>query len=437
MQAEPLLLEKIDDYILILPDGNRISFKDALEKKYDLEYVRYKFYVCKPDSFQYYINFSNLEFFQKPFMIFSNTLECPQMSKIKYDQYIINRLNCEGLHIFLLENILKYDGDRIKLDVRNFHKDIHLLENNTGMKYGKFKNPKAFQLESVTDLIKNNNLTNVTVYVQEYGLDKFFEKTYPQINFVWKDIDMLRHFNFVKNTDSVIKKDFKYSFLCYNWRYEPYRHAIASYVSNYNSKISWYYKTTEEIFRKSLWFNPDIVKNDMLISGFKKLNDDVPLIIDHNINTPVILEGNVSDRLKIPSSDFAPYELQKKMFEDIFCTIVAESGYIDPTCYISEKTLSSIWHKTPFVLAAPPYTLKLLKKLGFKTFSDYWDESYDDEEDHTNRLLKVFSVIDYISTMPLSKAEKIYQEMRFILDHNKENYIKLEKELKRHDFKLY
>ena len=35
----------------------------------------------------------------------------------------------------------------------------------------------------------------------------------------------------------------------------------------------------------------------------------------------------------------------------------------------------------PFFVVGNPFTLKRLKELGFKTFSDVWDESYDNELD--------------------------------------------------------
>ena len=40
--------------------------------------------------------------------------------------------------------------------------------------------------------------------------------------------------------------------------------------------------------------------------------------------------------------------------------------------------------------------LKKLRELGFKTFGNFWDESYDEIEDKMERLEKVFEVIAYI-----------------------------------------
>jgi hypothetical protein len=70
------------------------------------------------------------------------------------------------------------------------------------------------------------------------------------------------------------------------------------------------------------------------------------------------------------------------------------------------------------ILVAPPRTLEYLKTFGFKTFDRWWDESYDQEEDHEKRLMKIFDVIDFINSKSLEELKTIYEEMRGILEHN-------------------
>jgi hypothetical protein len=79
-----------------------------------------------------------------------------------------------------------------------------------------------------------------------------------------------------------------------------------------------------------------------------------------------------------------------------------------------------VWSKVPFILVAPPHTLSYLKTFGFKTFSNWWDESYDSEEDHYKRIIKIFDLIDYINLKSLDELKIIYAEMFDVLEHNKE-----------------
>jgi hypothetical protein len=64
----------------------------------------------------------------------------------------------------------------------------------------------------------------------------------------------------------------------------------------------------------------------------------------------------------------------------------------------TEKIVKSLITGMPFVLAATPYFLKYLKQLGFYTYSDLWDESYDDELDYTKRIDKIVDLCNNLDT---------------------------------------
>ena len=50
-------------------------------------------------------------------------------------------------------------------------------------------------------------------------------------------------------------------------------------------------------------------------------------------------------------------------------------------------------HCHPFVLISRPNSLEYLKIIGFKTFSDFWDESYDTIVDDFERMNKIYDLI--------------------------------------------
>ena len=84
----------------------------------------------------------------------------------------------------------------------------------------------------------------------------------------------------------------------------------------------------------------------------------------------------------------------------------------------------------PFILVSTPHSLDLLQKNGFETFSTWWDESYDQEEDHEKRILKIFDLIDYIYSMPIDKLKRLYVEMIPTLIHNRNNFETMRKTIK-------
>ena len=59
-----------------------------------------------------------------------------------------------------------------------------------------------------------------------------------------------------------------------------------------------------------------------------------------------------------------------------------------------------------------------MRKDGFKTFADYWDESYDQEWDHTKRLEMIFDLLLEINNWSLEKCKTIYKEMLSVTTHN-------------------
>jgi hypothetical protein len=61
-----------------------------------------------------------------------------------------------------------------------------------------------------------------------------------------------------------------------------------------------------------------------------------------------------------------------------------------------------------------PYTLKHLNDIGFKTFSEYWDESYDEEPNTTKRASMICNIMDEIELNYLD----MFKDMQDILDHN-------------------
>ena len=106
------------------------------------------------------------------------------------------------------------------------------------------------------------------------------------------------------------------------------------------------------------------------------------------------------------------------LYNDFFIDIVAET-YTHGLCFfITEKTLRPILALTPFILHGPQGYLSTLKSdYGFKTFDQYWDESYDGYQNY-ERIQQIYKVIDYIDNKSDSELVSMYNDMTDILEHN-------------------
>jgi hypothetical protein len=65
-----------------------------------------------------------------------------------------------------------------------------------------------------------------------------------------------------------------------------------------------------------------------------------------------------------------------------------------------------------------PGMLKKLREMGFKTFHEVWDESYDDTPDHTERFYKIIDLCEKISKWPQIRKVLAMQKCKSIVEHN-------------------
>ena len=80
--------------------------------------------------------------------------------------------------------------------------------------------------------------------------------------------------------------------------------------------------------------------------------------------------------------------------------------------------------KTPFMVHGPKNFILNLRKLGFKTFDRWWDEGYS--EDYTDgQVVHMIRNIDYLAGLSTKQLSAMYEEMKPVLDHNHEVFMKL------------
>ena len=257
---------------------------------------------------------------------------------------------------------------------------------------------RADELESIKDYVVRNSLTDVTVHVGDYNIEHYASHYLPYMKLIVDDI-FFYSTQYVEPKDTRLQTDIKFKFVNLNKRYTDYRHIVASFLKDKSTRMSWFHERS--LPSKSDWYD--------LSNWDYKITDDIGIrIVDQSID----------------SVNQSSVELET-VYKECYCDIVAESRFTSPLGNISEKTIRPAMYKKPFVLVAPYKTLEYIKTLGFKTFSDFWDESYDDCENHEERLKKVLTLIDYIDNMSLNDLRLLLERMEPILDHNFENYKKI------------
>lgn len=362
----------------------------------------------------------------KPIFLYMYNERIKDLENLKHSPEVVNHLNDIGVHVYLYEPLCSYKAGAQQLWEPFGTKHNRLFYSEFASANLNPDNLRADELDSILLYVQNNNLTNVIVHTCDYDVDKFYPYYKPHMKLLTDDL-------FVKNTEFYFPKDetpkhlFKNKFICANWRYAPHRHFITAYLAPMESHVSWYFRGDLKNIARQPWtdifhWDKDSKYFNKILKGLEYLNKNAPLNLDLTITEPVDITHPYFIQT-MPAGIMYDQQTNLKTLEecykDAFVSIVNESRYAQPTGNYSEKVYQPMFYKRPFILGAPPKTLQFLKEEGFKTFSDFWDESYDDCYDHEKRLFKIFDLIDKINETPIDQLQEMYIEMIPILRHNR------------------
>jgi hypothetical protein len=117
-----------------------------------------------------------------------------------------------------------------------------------------------------------------------------------------------------------------------------------------------------------------------------------------------------------------------KLYPNFFVEIVCETFLTGNNFYPTEKTWRPFICRTPFLMIGPRNFLANLKKLGFQTFGQWWDESYDQDADLDNGRVAINSIQQTQSRLSMldpQELESMYIDMKDTLDHNYQHFMQL------------
>jgi hypothetical protein len=286
----------------------------------------------------------------------------------KNQDFTIN-LNNEGPDFFLLDidqyivklaSVFKYDINRIKIKTAN--------------------------------LIEKANKYNVEIIFPSHLISNTLEYQY-----------------------SIDKSNITKTFGLFINRNNSYRLSLSTYLyKNYFNKIEHTnHLNVNNIFHlKNLGLEGLIAEygTDNLISIVEYIQQcpiaDHTVVVDKTLN-----KDPAQQLLAVDKNDFL------KKYNNFFVELVCESYFSGNTFFPTEKTWRPILLKTPFIIFGSKNYLYYLRKMGFRTFSDFWDEDYDGY-DCKDRFDKIINLIEWLGKLSTSKLESMYWDMQYTLDHN-------------------
>ena len=201
-------------------------------------------------------------------------------------------------------------------------------------------------------------------------------------------------------------------FLCWNRRFRPHRSLLMisldklglvdrSYYSM--GKVDPEFQTQEFIHSAPIDLDNTNVYN-LTREDLNNLVSKLPLEIDGETEIGEMCADRTGNA--------------RKFYQNSLLSIVTETNWDLPHLTSTEKSFKPFRDKHPFIIVGVDGALKSMRNLGFKTFSEFWDESYDEIEDCHLRLLKIIEVCNEIGSWNNEQILHFKRNVKSILDHN-------------------
>ena len=127
--------------------------------------------------------------------------------------------------------------------------------------------------------------------------------------------------------------------------------------------------------------------------------------------------GDYPNTTKHFKGNFASQYISKHIQQASWISVVAETLDDNRIFFPTEKTGKALMSGKPFIVLSGQYFLKHLRGIGFKTFNDVIDESYDSIADIEQRTKRAFD-----SFIELQKQDPVTvrQQLQDVLIHNEQ-----------------
>ena len=230
---------------------------------------------------------------------------------------------------------------------------------------------------------------------------------------------------------------FYHALLCHEW-YRMYWYKNIEVTNNFDRVYITYNNLTDtkRLYRSNLII--ELSKRNLLDCGYVSYNSDyydqtidslsryqlLPAAHKNNIinNTDLLKRKMVIDTEHAHGGLSA--ELDVAQFQRAFVSLVTETVFYENKVHLTEKIFKPIIAKVPFILMAGAGNLAYLKKYGFKTFGDFWDESYDLIQDPVQRFDAILKLLEDLSAKPQHELEQMKLDMADILEYNFNHFYK-------------
>ena len=331
----------------------------------------------------------------------------------------------DAFHVFPLDTIMPQDlFDQLKCG------EITLVVANSGHGYNQIMGGVYL------DIIYKYNINPLNVIIRTESADMYEELVLitEHFNFPKCRLQWVRQFEYAASsfTKSCIIpktleiKNYDKKFLSYNGLYRQHRGAIIILL-----------KCLDVLDKGIISFNP---KNDFnedsfeqqcinnILYAFRNNPEIVNLIENNKTDLRKLYKIELDDVTGIDTANY--YDSHNVYYENTYFSLVTETSFplrpfsemynafTDTGRILSEKIFKPIVNKHPFIVVSNYQTLNLLKSLGYKSFSPYIDESYDDIKDDMLRLVAIAKEVKRLCELEGDDLNNFLNYCREVCEYN-------------------
>lgn len=275
-------------------------------------------------------------------------------------------------------------------------------------------------IDHIVDTIKEKQLDSSRIFliVPDINYLKFVKEQFSQagVNINIQDYNgSLKKINFsyIKEYDALSFK--RFSMLSRNYRDIRLKFYATLQQKELLNNCAYTFNNIDPYVRPHKVFDKTYIK--------QKINEFNITVDDQWIDNIPYAVGNIDNKI-----DRALYDI----IDNSGIHIIIEShfdhfvNYYGPSIqhhdyapsFITEKTYKPISRSKPFIFFSAPYSLEALKNMGFKTFSPFINEDYDQIEDNEKRLEMVVQEIERICSLSEKDFVKLIEDTKDITDYN-------------------
>jgi len=230
---------------------------------------------------------------------------------------------------------------------------------------------------------------------------EYFEYRVSELMEEFKDNESPRNLKF---------ENIEKTFLCFNRNHREHRNNLLMLMHHANILDDCYYTMPKICPSQKTEWDVNITRE---------------CIHKHNVSPDTIDEVKHMLPLTVDTEDFSDagklanaWGDNVHLYNSSLISLVTETNFKDPFVFNTEKIFKPISYRHPFIMVGPARTLEYLKSLGYKTFSELWDESYDTIDIPLDRLTAIVNLCNDIRNLSVEDKKSLFYKSVAITEHN-------------------